>query len=61
MIWNRDGNNQSSIDAILARTLESIPQELQPVPQNYYYKKHSSHKFFKGEGDAVSATPQSAR
>jgi len=54
MIWNRDGNNQKSIDAILARALESLPEELHPAPQNYYYKKHSSHKSFKGEGEATT-------
>jgi len=58
MVWNRDGANQKSIDAILNKALESIPEELKPNPQNYYYKKHSSHKSFKGEGGAE--TPATA-
>lgn len=53
MIWNRDGTNQKSIDAILAKALESLPEELKPAPQNYYYKKHSSHKSFKGNEDSA--------
>lgn len=56
MIWNRDGSNQKSIDAILARVLEAVPEELKPAPQNYYYKKHTSHKSFKGH-EAVVGTP----
>lgn len=54
MVWNRDGNNQKSIDAILKRTLDSLPSELRPPPQNYYYKKHSTHKSFKGPDGAAS-------
>jgi len=69
MIWNRDSNNQESVDAIRDRALESIPEELRPAPQNYYYKKHSSHKFFKGDGaggesasssSSIPAAPQPA-
>ncbi|KAL7276118.1 hypothetical protein RUND412_000908 [Rhizina undulata] len=49
LVWNRDSNNQKSIDAILARALESLPEELRPSPQNCYYKKHSAHRSFKNE------------
>lgn len=59
MIWNRNSNNQESVDAIRDRALESIPEELRPAPQNYYYKKHSSHKFFKGDsagGESASSS-----
>ncbi|KAK6508271.1 hypothetical protein TWF506_010367 [Arthrobotrys conoides] len=47
LIWNRDGSNQKSIDAILAKVLESLPEEMRPAQQNYYYKKHSEHKGYK--------------
>ncbi|KAI5790155.1 translation initiation factor eIF 4e-like domain-containing protein [Geopyxis carbonaria] len=50
MVWNRDGANQSSVDAIMKCALENLPQELQPQPTNIYYKKHSAHKSFKGDG-----------
>ncbi|KAH8148359.1 uncharacterized protein LAJ45_07460 [Morchella importuna] len=60
MIWNRDGSNQKSIDAILARALESLPEDLKPAQQNYYYKKHSAHKSFKsGEEGAKAETEAS--
>lgn len=51
MVWNRDGNNEKSVEAILRKALESLPVELQPQPQNYYYKKHSAHKSFEGNGE----------
>lgn len=59
MIWNRDGSNQKSIDAILARALESLPEDLKPAQQNYYYKKHSAHKSFKS-GEEGSKTETEA-
>lgn len=34
MVWNRDGDNQKSIDKILERILEYLPEELEP--QSYY-------------------------
>lgn len=36
MVWNRDGNNQSSIDKILNCILNSLSEELKPAQQNYY-------------------------
>ena len=45
-VWNRDGANQKSIDAILAVILAELPDNLKPSPQNYYYRKHSEHKGF---------------
>lgn len=50
MVWNRDGSNEKSIEAIKTRVLDSLPEELKPQPQNIYYKKHSSHASFKGSG-----------
>lgn len=43
-IWNRDGSNQKSIDAILAVVMEKISPELKPKPDSFYYKKHSEHR-----------------
>lgn len=54
-VWNRDGNNEKSINAIQARILESLPEALKPQPQNIYYKKHSAHKSFKGEAQKPAA------
>ena len=51
-VWNRDGSNQKSIDAILATVLDQLPDEMKPTPQNYYYKKHSEHAGFGGENKA---------
>jgi len=56
LVWNRDGSNQKSIDAIVNRILENLPEELKPLPQNYYYKKHSEHKGYK----ALDATANSS-
>jgi len=36
MVWNRDGDNQKSIDKILERVMECLPEELRPQPPNYY-------------------------
>lgn len=66
MIWNRDGNNQNSIDAILNKALDFLPASLRPPPQNYYYKKHSTHKSFKGpestaQSESASTNPGERR
>lgn len=53
MVWNRDGDNQKSIDKILERVMECLPEELKPQPQNYYYKKHKAHKAYGATDDAV--------
>ena len=58
LIWNRDGSNQKSIDSILKRVLENIPENLRPQPQNYYYKKHSEHKGFKPLTDSKAGASQ---
>lgn len=63
LIWNRDGSNQKSIDAILKRVLDNIPEEMKPQPQNYYYKKHSEHKGYKaldGSKPTTSSTMTSS-
>ncbi|KAK5993267.1 Eukaryotic translation initiation factor 4E type 3 [Cladobotryum mycophilum] len=46
-IWHRDASKQNSIDDLLACVLEELPAELQPRPDNYFYKKHSDHAGFK--------------
>jgi hypothetical protein len=46
-IWHRDASKQKSIDAMLQCVLEELPAELQPKPDNYFYKKHSDHAGFK--------------
>lgn len=55
-IWNRNADNQKSVDAILARVLEQLPDTLRLPPSNYYYKKHAAHKSFKG-GEASKPKP----
>ncbi|KAI0996676.1 hypothetical protein K3495_g11507 [Podosphaera aphanis] len=46
-VWHRDASKQKSIDAILQLVLEELPAELQPKPDNYFYKKHADHAGFK--------------
>lgn len=46
-IWHRDSSKQKSIDNLLKCVLEDLPEELQPKPDNYFYKKHSDHAGFK--------------
>jgi hypothetical protein len=46
-VWHRDASKQKSIDNILACVLKELPEELQPKPDNYFYKKHSDHAGFK--------------
>ncbi|KAI9763302.1 MAG: hypothetical protein M1840_000784 [Geoglossum simile] len=53
MIWNRKGSDEKSINKILERVLEMLSPHLKPLPQNYYYKKHSDHQGF---GSAATAT-----
>ncbi|TGZ85508.1 translation initiation factor eIF4e [Ascodesmis nigricans] len=53
-VWNRDGNNETSVNAIQTTILENLPDALKPQPQNIYYKKHSAHKSFKGEATKPS-------
>jgi hypothetical protein len=36
MIWNRNGDNQKSIDQILETVMKGLPEEMKPVPSNYY-------------------------
>jgi len=45
-IWNRDGENQKSIQGILDVVLEELPEHLKPKQSSYYYKKHSEHAGF---------------
>ncbi|KAI0397254.1 translation initiation factor eIF4e [Xylariaceae sp. FL0594] len=46
-IWHRDASKQASIDGMLQAVLKELPDELQPRPDNYFYKKHSDHAGFK--------------
>ncbi|KAI9796084.1 MAG: hypothetical protein M1833_006506 [Piccolia ochrophora] len=45
-IWNRDGSNQKSVDAICAKVIAELAEGLKPSPSSYYYKKHSEHNGF---------------
>ena len=45
-IWNRDGDNQKSIDGILSVMLDKIDPNLKPKDRSWYYKKHSAHAGF---------------
>ncbi|EFX05560.1 translation initiation factor [Grosmannia clavigera kw1407] len=46
-IWHREASKKKSVDALLACVLDELPAELQPKPDNYFYKKHSEHTGFK--------------
>ncbi|KAI9891191.1 MAG: hypothetical protein M1814_003034 [Vezdaea aestivalis] len=50
-VWNRDGTNQKTIDAILATVLANLSPDIKPADTDYYYKRHSEHKGF----DATAA------
>ncbi|KAI9678614.1 MAG: hypothetical protein M1817_005671 [Caeruleum heppii] len=52
-VWNRDASNEKSVEAIKARVLKELPEELRPTPTNIYYKQHSDHKGF---SEAVAAS-----
>lgn len=56
-IWHRDASKQKSIDAILSTVLGELPPELQPKPDNYFYKKHSDHTGFKAASGDSTDTP----
>lgn len=43
-IWNRDGDNQKTIDGIHAVMTEKLSSHLKP--KDFYYKKHSEHAAF---------------
>ncbi|RPB23766.1 translation initiation factor eIF4e [Terfezia boudieri ATCC MYA-4762] len=60
MVWNRDGDNQKSIDKILERVMECLPEELKPQPQNYYYKKHKAHKAYGATDDTAKPSVAAA-
>ncbi|KAI5854583.1 translation initiation factor eIF 4e-like domain-containing protein [Tricharina praecox] len=44
LVWTRDAENEKSRDAILAKVMESLPEEMRPQPSSPYYKKHNDHK-----------------
>ncbi|KAI9787075.1 MAG: hypothetical protein M1835_002856 [Candelina submexicana] len=46
-IWNWDGENQKSVDAILALVLAELPEDVKAKDISYFYKKHSEHQGFK--------------
>ncbi|KAM4056096.1 eukaryotic initiation factor 4E domain-containing protein [Hirsutella rhossiliensis] len=64
-IWHRDSSKKGSIDGMLACVMEELPLELQPKPDNYFYKRHCDHVGFKappglkaGSAATASALPQ---
>lgn len=46
-VWHRDASRKKSVDGILQCVLEALPPDLQPKPDNYYYKRHMDHPGFK--------------
>lgn len=46
-VWHRDASKKKSVDGMLECILQELPPELQPKPENYFYKKHSDHAGFK--------------
>jgi len=56
-IWNRDAEHTEGVQRILDTVLKSLPPELTPKEQSYYYKKHSEHAGFRvpEAGDAKKA------
>ncbi|KAI9846984.1 MAG: hypothetical protein M1837_003340 [Sclerophora amabilis] len=58
-VWNRDGSNQKSIDAIAAKVVGELPEDMRPSQSSIYYKRHSEHKGFQASAPAP-ATSQNA-
>ncbi|KAI9703173.1 MAG: hypothetical protein M1836_007738 [Candelina mexicana] len=58
-IWNWDGENQKSVDAILALVLAELPEDVKAKDISYFYKKHSEHQGFK-EALAASMAAEKA-
>jgi len=46
-VWHRESSKQKSVDGILQCVLRELEGELQPKPDNYFYKKHADHAGFK--------------
>lgn len=45
-IWNRDGSNKESQDALFECVTKELPEGVQLKKDNCYYKKHSDHAGF---------------
>jgi hypothetical protein len=52
LVWTRDASNDKSREAVMAKVMESLPEEMRPSPTQPYYKKHSDHKNYKPAGAA---------
>ena len=58
-IWNRDGSNKGSIEAIRETIFSRLGSDVLPTSSNsYFYKKHSEHEGYK---EAVEAARARAR
>ena len=57
-IWNRDGSNEKSINAIRDTVLANISAEVKPKDENIFYKKHSDHAGFEEAVAKVKADAQ---
>ncbi|KAI9683858.1 MAG: hypothetical protein M1829_004192 [Trizodia sp. TS-e1964] len=45
-IWNRDGANRKSVDAVRDVVLAGLSERLRPRPESFWYKLHSEHAGF---------------
>lgn len=51
-VWNRDGAHEEGVRRVLETILGGLTEGLQPREGSYYYKKHSEHAAFAGNGEA---------
>lgn len=45
-IWHRDASSKASVDNLLQCVLDTLPPNLRPKSDNYFYKRHADHAGF---------------
>ncbi|KAK4147165.1 translation initiation factor eIF 4e-like domain-containing protein [Dichotomopilus funicola] len=45
-IWHRDASSKASVDNLLQCVLDTLPPNLRPKSDNYFYKRHAEHAGF---------------
>ncbi|KAM0722153.1 hypothetical protein Q7P37_001594 [Cladosporium fusiforme] len=50
-VWNRDGSHDEGVRRVLETVMGGLSAGLQPREGSFYYKKHSEHQAFAGNGD----------
>jgi hypothetical protein len=45
-VWNRDADNETGKEKLLAAILDKLSEEIRPKKDSYWYKAHKEHKGF---------------